>query len=72
MSTRLHTADEMQERYPGVPKHRWYAMARGNICPSVRLGRQVRFIPEQIDEWLRSGGQALPGGWRADPPEERQ
>jgi excisionase family DNA binding protein len=43
---------------------RVYAMARQNLLPVVRLGRQVRFDRAQLEEWLRAGGKSLPGGWR--------
>lgn len=41
-----------------------YKMAREGLIPSIRIGRSVRFHPEQIEEWMRNGGQALEGGWR--------
>lgn len=65
--TRLETAEQLEER-TGVRKERWYALARENLCPSVKLGRQVRFVPDQVDAWLRSGGSSLPGGWRKEAP----
>lgn len=43
---------------------RCYELARQNVLPAVRLGRQVRFDPDALDEFIRSGGQALEGGWR--------
>lgn len=43
---------------------RVYEMIRLRLLPAVRLGRQVRVVQEALDEWVRNGGQALPGGWR--------
>jgi len=43
---------------------RVYEMIRLRLLPAVKLGRQVRVAQEALDEWVRSGGQALPGGWR--------
>jgi len=40
------------------------AYAREGILPSVRLGRQVRFSSDALDEFIVSGGKSYPGGWR--------
>ena len=45
---------------------RVYELARTGILPVVRLGRQIRVDAERLDEFLKAGGQALPGGWRAE------
>ena len=47
-----------------VPLARAYEMAREDIIPVVRLGRQLRVDPDRFDAWIRAGGQPLPGGWR--------
>lgn len=49
-----------------VRVHRVYDMARQGIIPAVRLGRQLRFSPAKIQEFIDAGGQALPGGWRRE------
>jgi excisionase family DNA binding protein len=49
-----------------VPVERAYALARDGILPVVHLGRQIRIAPEQFEEWIKNGGQALPGGWKYD------
>jgi hypothetical protein len=49
-----------------------YEAARDNpprIGGVVRFGRQVRFDLEKFYAWLDAGGEALPGGWRQEPPE---
>lgn len=40
------------------------ALARENLLPVVRLGRQIRVHPEQLQRFIENGGKALPGGWR--------
>lgn len=55
----------------GVPKSRIYDLCRQNLMPHIRVGRQVRFDPEQIETWIKGGGQALPGGWRQEDSEVR-
>jgi len=41
-----------------------YEMARQGIIPSVRVGRKIKFSEEAIQDFIRSGGKGLPGGWR--------
>jgi len=46
---------------------RGMALIRQGVFPPgvvVRLGRQVFVDTTQLDEFIRSGGKALPGGWR--------
>jgi excisionase family DNA binding protein len=53
----------------GVDPQRVYEMIRSKLLPpgvAVRLGRQVRINQAALDEWIRTGGQALPGGWRRE------
>ena len=42
-------------------------LAREKILPTVRLGRQYRVDPDQLAQFIASGGRALPGGWRREP-----
>lgn len=52
MSAPLLTAQQAAERL-AVP-HTWLlAQARENKCPSIRLGRYVRFDAEALDDWVR-------------------
>jgi len=51
-------------------EERVYALAREGVFPRgvvVRLGRQIRFDPEKLREFINQGGAALPGGWRREP-----
>jgi hypothetical protein len=53
-----------------IPKQRWWALARENLLPEglvVRVGRVVMFNQDKVEQWLQSGGSALPGGWRREP-----
>jgi hypothetical protein len=51
----------------GVTTERFYDLVRHGIFPPgvvVRLGRQIRIDPEQLERFIEAGGKALPGGWR--------
>ena len=66
---RLFTVDYVANRMD-VPKSTVYEAVRQNrIGGIVRLGRIVRFEPEKFEEWIESGGQALPGGWKQEAEE---
>ncbi|WKV08025.1 helix-turn-helix domain-containing protein [Thermoanaerobacterium sp. CMT5567-10] len=41
-----------------------YRLTRENIIPYVRIGRLIRFDSDEIEEWIKKGGQAFDGGWR--------
>ena len=44
-----------------------YTLVRENRLPGcVRVGRAIRFDPDALERYVRSGGQALPGGWRRE------
>jgi excisionase family DNA binding protein len=59
------TAEEVA-RMLAVPVQRVYDMARQQLIPSFKCGRQVRFSPDALRNWMSSGGTSLsgPGGWR--------
>jgi len=46
---------------------RVYALARQGRIPNVKIGRSVRFARAAVGAWIESGGEGLPGGWRAKP-----
>lgn len=50
---RLLKANEVAEALQ-VPKPRVYELARQQLLPAVRIGRQIRFRPEAIETWLAS------------------
>ncbi len=65
-SHRLLTAGQAAERLD-VTLARLYELARTGTLPAVRIGRQIRFSPDALSEWIESGGQSLAGGWRREP-----
>jgi excisionase family DNA binding protein len=44
-----------------VKPARVYELARDGLLPVTRIGRQIRIHPDQLDHWLRGGGQPLSG-----------
>jgi excisionase family DNA binding protein len=65
MDDRLLEAPELADIL-GVRVHRVYELARLGIIPAVKIGRQVRFSPKRIRDFIENGGQGLPGGWRRE------
>ncbi len=49
-----------------VSYERITSMARQNLLPIVRMGRQVRVDPEALEVYIAGGGKALAGGWRKE------
>jgi len=49
-----------------VSEDRVYSLAREGVLPHVRLGRQIRVDSDALEEFINSGGKALPGGWRRE------
>lgn len=47
-----------------VSHYRVYRLVRARLIPFVRLGRQLRFSPRQLEEFLQAGGRGLPTGGR--------
>lgn len=39
-------------------------LVRDGILPCIRLGRQIRIDPIQLESFFAKGGQPLDGGWR--------
>jgi excisionase family DNA binding protein len=46
----------------GVPRLRVYELARSGVLKSVKIGKNVRFRPEDIAEFVESGGAGLRDG----------
>lgn len=61
-SERLMTVDEVADILR-VNRLRVYELARTGVIPSVRMGRQVRFAPTALREWILAGGTSF----RQDP-----
>jgi hypothetical protein len=52
---RLLTAVQVAEIF-SLTKHRVYEATRLGLIPHVRIGRQLRYDPFRIREWLDGGG----------------
>jgi Helix-turn-helix domain len=55
----------------GISPGRFYDLVRNGIFPPgvvVRLGRHIHINPGRLDQFIESGGKALPGGWRKEVP----
>ena len=58
---KLLTIPEVAELL-SVSTPRAYELARRGIIPSVRLGRQVRVHPAELDRWISEGGDSSSSG----------
>ena len=66
MSIELLSVDEVAGILR-VSRHRVYQLAReGRMGGTIRMGRQLRFDRGRLSDWLKTGGEALPGGWRRE------
>ena len=52
--------------YLGVSRARIFEMCREDILVHTRLGRSLRFSPQQVIAWAENGGKSYPGGWRKE------
>ena len=43
-------------------------LARENVLPVVRIGRQIRIDPAKLQAFIDGGGHQLPGIWRRERP----
>jgi excisionase family DNA binding protein len=51
----------------GITKARAYELIRqGMLRGAVKLGRSIRIDPDALEEFIKNGGQGLPGGWRME------
>lgn len=60
---RLLTLREVTQIFP-ISYGRAAELARQNILPVVRLGRQKFVDPDALEAFIAGGGRALPGDWR--------
>jgi hypothetical protein len=65
MSKKLLTLRDLEETTQ-LSYARLTDLARQGILPTVRFGRQIRVDPDAFEEFVRSGGKGLPGGWRRE------
>jgi len=49
-----------------VNEDRVYTLAREGILPHIRLGRQIRVDRIALENFIESGGKALPGIWKRE------
>jgi len=43
----------------GIPLQRFYFLARKEMIPVVRLGKQIRVDEEELKKWIKEGGKSL-------------
>ena len=65
----LLSADQVAARLGLHPDQVYYHARKGQI-PSVRIGRSVWFVEDQIDRWLETGGTAKSDRRHGDVPAE--
>ncbi len=49
-----------------ITEDRLYAYTREGILPVVKIGRQLRWSEESLNEFIRSGGSGFSGGWKKE------
>ena len=54
-----------------IPQNRVYALGKSGVLPSVRIGRQVRFVEEKLLDWIRKGGSQQESTSSSDNPHKR-
>ena len=61
--TKLLKVEEVAELF-NLTEERVYALAREGILPVVKIGRQLRFAENAINNFVENGGKSWSGGWR--------
>lgn len=59
----IHRADWVALR-TGLKTKRVLELARFDLIPHIRAGRQVLFDEGAIERWFAAGGSRKPGDWR--------
>jgi excisionase family DNA binding protein len=50
-----------------ITEARVYQLVReGMLGGVVKLGRQIKIDPDELEAFIKNGGQALPGGWKKE------
>lgn len=65
MDKKLLRASEVAEILD-LSVERVYDLAREGILPTCRLGRQLRFSSNAIENFINNGGKTYPGGWKKE------
>jgi excisionase family DNA binding protein len=65
MNEKLLRVNEAAE-WLDLSEYQVLAYAREGILPHVRLGRQIRFAPAALEEFINNGGKSYPGGWKRE------
>ncbi len=63
---KLLTASEVSELLSLPISSVYEAVRQKRIGGVVKIGRIVRFDADKLEDWVGSGGQGLPGGWRQE------
>jgi excisionase family DNA binding protein len=67
MSEKILKPVSYAARRLNITEARTYQLIReGLLRGAVKLGRQVRIDPDELEEFIKSGGQPLPGGWKKE------
>ena len=63
--TKLLTVSEVAELL-NTKEQRVYSLSREKIIPCVKLGRQIRWSEDALNEFIAGGGKSYDGGWRKE------
>lgn len=66
MSEKILETVEYAAKRLNISTQRAYQLARESVIPVVRLGRQIKIDPEELEKFIKDGGKSLPGGWKRD------
>jgi excisionase family DNA binding protein len=67
MSVKTLESVSYAARRLNISEARVYQLIREDLLRgAVRLGRQVRIDPDELEEFIKNGGQALPGVWKRE------
>jgi excisionase family DNA binding protein len=55
---KLETAETVAPML-GLSKQALYEAVRAGLIPHVKIGCRIRFSPDQLADWVASGGKAI-------------